>query len=48
MVGVIVKAHGVLMFISGLLIAKGERLLGPILMIFEMEFVMVVQDCYLW
>lgn len=39
-----VMAHGVIMVLAGLLIAMGNRILGPILLIFEMEFLIILQD----
>lgn len=32
------------MCLAGVLIAWGNRLVGPIILIFEMEFIMVLQD----
>ena len=40
----VVICHGVLMCLAGVLIAWGNRLVGPIILIFEMEFLMVLQD----
>lgn len=37
-----VMAHGVIMVLAGLLIAMGNRILGPILLIFEMEFLIIL------
>ena len=36
--------HGILMCLAGVLIAIGNRVLGPILLIFEMEFLIILQD----
>ena len=40
----VVICHGVLMCLAGVLIAWGNRLVGPIILIFEMEFIMILQD----
>jgi hypothetical protein len=40
----VVIAHGVIMCLAGVLIALGNRVLGPILLIFEMELLIVLQD----
>lgn len=40
----VVIVHGCIMCAAGVLIALGNRVLGPILLIFEMEFLIVLQD----
>ena len=40
----VIVVHGVIMCVAGVLIALGNRLLGPILLIFEMELLIVLQD----
>ena len=40
----VVIVHGVIMCLAGVLIALGNRLLGPILLIFEMELLIILQD----
>jgi len=39
---IVVIIHGVLMCLAGVLIALGNRVLGPILLIFEMELLIVL------
>lgn len=41
---IITLVHGVIMICAGLLIATGSRLVGPCLLILEMEFIIVMQD----
>lgn len=40
----VVQAHGVLMCLAGVLIAMGNQTMGPLLMIYQMAFLMLLQD----
>ena len=39
-----INVHGIIMCITGLLIMTGSKVVGPALLIFEMELMMVLQD----
>ena len=40
----VINIHGIIMCITGLLIMTGSKVVGPCLLIFEMELMMVLQD----
>lgn len=40
----VVRMHSIIMFVCGLLIMRGNRVLGPAMLIFEMEFMIVALD----
>ena len=40
----VIQAHGALMCLAGVLIMMGNKTHGPLLLIYQMSFVMVLQD----
>lgn len=40
----VIQAHGVLMCLAGVLIIIGNKTYGPLLLIYQMSFVMLLQD----
>ncbi len=41
---IVIQAHGVLFALAGIAIMLGNRYLGPLIVIYQMQFLMIMQD----